>query len=87
MADEGVELREAAAVEQLVDPLPGGQLALRVLLVDRRVGGRMDRLLAGLTQVGELLLVGLWIALAHRRRRTRWQLRRLQADCGSDYEP
>jgi hypothetical protein len=34
VADEGVELLEGAGVEQLLDPLPGGVLALRMLLLD-----------------------------------------------------
>ena len=66
VADEGVELLEGAGVEQLLDPLAGGQLALRVLLLDRLLGGRVDRRLAQLAQVGELLLVGDRIPLAHR---------------------
>ena len=65
VADEGVELLERARVEQLLDPLAGGQLALRVLLLDRLLGGGVDRLLAQLPQVGELLLVGLGVLLAH----------------------
>ena len=48
VADEGVELPERARVEQLLDPLAGGQLALRVLLLDRVLGGRVDRLVAQL---------------------------------------
>ena len=62
VADEGVELLERARVEQLLDPLARGQLALRVLLLDRLLGGRVDRLLAQLAQVGELLLEGLGVA-------------------------
>ena len=58
VADEGVELLEGAGVEQLLDPLAGGHLALRVLLLDRLLGGGVDRRLAQLAQVGELLLVG-----------------------------
>ena len=58
VADEGVELLEGAGVEQLLDPLPSGHLALRVLLLDRLLGGGVDRRLAQLAQVGELLLVG-----------------------------
>ena len=67
VADEGVELLERAGVEQLLDPLAGGELALRVLLLDRLLGGRVDRLLAQLAQLGELLLVGLGELLAHGR--------------------
>ena len=65
VADEGVELLERAGVEELLDPLARGQLALGVLLFDRRLGGRVDRLLAKLAQVVELLFVGLRIRLAH----------------------
>ena len=39
---EGVELLERAGVEQLLDPLAGGQLALGVLLRDRVLGGGVD---------------------------------------------
>ena len=65
VADEGVELLERARVEQLLDPLARGQLALRVLLLDRLLGGRVDGLLAQLAQVGELLLEGDRVLLAH----------------------
>ena len=67
VADEGVELLEGAGVEQLLDPLAGGHLALRVLLLDRLLGGGVDRRLAQLAQVGELLVVGFGVLLAHRR--------------------
>ncbi len=46
--DEGVELLEGAGVEQLVDPLAGGELALLVLLLiafSGRVHGRLAQLL------------------------------------------
>ena len=43
VADEAVELLEGAGIEQLLDPLARGQLALRVLLLDRGLGGGMDR--------------------------------------------
>ncbi len=66
VADEGVELLEGAGIEQLLDPLAGGQLALRVLLLDRGLGGGVDRGLAELAQVGELLLECLGVLLAHR---------------------
>ena len=59
VADEGVELLEGAGVEQLLDPLAGGELALGVLLLDRRLGGGVDRRVAQLPQVAELLLEGL----------------------------
>ena len=58
VAHERVELLEGARVEQLLDPLTRGALALRVLLV-LGLGGGVDRLLAQLAQVGELLLIGL----------------------------
>ena len=65
VADEGVELLEGTGVEQLLDPLAGGHLALGVLLFHRGLGGGVDRLLAQLAQVGELLFVGDRVALAH----------------------
>jgi hypothetical protein len=53
MADERVELLERPGVQQLVDPLAGGQLALGVLLLLRlRIG--VDRLLAELLELREL---------------------------------
>ena len=66
VADEGVELLEGAGVEQLLDPLAGGHLALRVLLLHRLLGGRVDRFLAQLAQMGELLVVGFRVLSAHR---------------------
>ena len=66
VADEGVELLEGAGVEQLLDPLAGGHLALRVLLLHRLLGGRVDRRLAQLAQVGELLSWVSGFLLAHR---------------------
>jgi hypothetical protein len=65
VADEGVELLEGAGVEKLLDPLACGELALRVLLLDRLFGAGVDRLVAKLPQVGELLLVGDRVLLAH----------------------
>jgi hypothetical protein len=65
VADERVELLERPRVEQLLDPLARGELALRVLLLDSLLGGRVDRFLAQLAQVCELLLVGLGELLAH----------------------
>jgi len=64
MAHEGVELLEGARVEQLLDPLAGGVLALGVLLLDRGLRGGVDRLVAKLLELGELLLVGLGSLLA-----------------------
>jgi hypothetical protein len=64
MPDEGVQLLERARVEQLLDPLAGGQLALGVLLfLGLRVG--VGGLLAQLLEVAELLLVGLGRLLPH----------------------
>ena len=64
VAHERVELLERARVEQLLDPLAGGQLALGVLLLlGLRVG--VDRLLAQLVELRELLLVGLRRLLPH----------------------
>ena len=70
VAHEGVELLEGAGVEQLLDPLAGGELALGVLLLDRLLGGGVDRGLAQLLELGELLLVGLGGVLAPWRRRS-----------------
>ena len=68
VADEGVQLLERARVEQLLDPLAGGQLAAVVLLLlGLRV--RVDCLLAQLLELGKLLLIGLGRLLAHRGRR------------------
>ncbi len=64
VADERVELLERAGVEQLLDPLAGGQLALGVLLL-LRLRIRVDGLLAQLLELGELLLVGLGRLLSH----------------------
>jgi hypothetical protein len=64
---EGVELLERAVVEQLLDPLARGELALRVLLLHRLLGRRVDRLVAQLSELGELLLVCLGDLLAHGR--------------------
>ncbi len=65
VADEGVDLLERAGVEQLVDPLAGGHLALRVLLVYGLRGGRVDRLVAQFAQELKLLFVGFGALLAH----------------------
>jgi len=46
-------------------PLAGRQLSLLVLLCDRLLGGRMDRLVAKLPQLSELVLVGLGELPAH----------------------
>ncbi len=66
VTDEGVELLERTGIEQLFDPLARGHLALRVLLLDRRLRGGVNRGLAQLAQVGKLLLVGFGVSLAHR---------------------
>ena len=56
VAHERVELLERAGVEQLLDPLAGGHLALRVLLGDRVLGRGVGRLEAQLLELRELLL-------------------------------
>src|SRR5204863_9259481 len=66
VAHEGVELFERAGVKEPLDALAGGELALRVLLLYRVRGGGVDRLLAELAKLGQLLLVRLGEALAHR---------------------
>jgi hypothetical protein len=68
VADEGVELLEAAGVEELGDPLAGGVLALAVLLVDPRAV-RVGGLGAELLEVGDLLVEGLRRLLAELARR------------------
>ena len=50
MPDELVDLLEGALVEQGVETLPGGQLALLVLACDRPLAPRVQRLLAELSQ-------------------------------------
>ena len=65
VAHVGVELLEGARVEQLLDPLAGRVLALRVLLLHRLLGGVVDRGVAQLLQPGELLFVRLEGFLAH----------------------
>ena len=66
VADVGVELLERARVEQLLDPLARGVLALRVLLLHRLLGGVVDRGVPQLLELLELLCVGLEGFLAHR---------------------
>ena len=56
MPGEQVDLVERAFVEEVVDALPGEQLALGVLALDRSRGPRMVGLLASLEQVVELVL-------------------------------
>jgi hypothetical protein len=63
VTDEGVELLEAAGVEQLLDPLARGVLALRVLLLDRGLRA-LERVVAQPLELGDLLLVGLGCLLA-----------------------
>ena len=67
MADVRVELLEGAGVEQLLDPLAGRVLALRVLLLHRLLGGVVDGGVAQLLELLELLYVRLEGFLAHGR--------------------
>src|SRR5205085_10683178 len=67
VAHERVELLERSGVEQLLDPLPRRVLTPLVLLLDRLLGPGVDRLVANLLELGELLLVRLWRLVAHRR--------------------
>src|SRR5919198_4273424 len=63
--NERVELAERAGIEQLVDALAGGELALGMLLLDGLLGGGVDRRVAQPAQLGELLLVRIGDLLAH----------------------
>jgi hypothetical protein len=64
MAHERVELLEGARVEQLLHALPRCVLATSVLLL-LGLGGRVQRSLAQLLQLGELLVVGFGGLAAH----------------------
>ena len=68
VAHVGVELLERARVEQLLDPLARRVLALGVLLLHRRLRGVVDRRVAQLVELRELLFVGLGSSAAHGRR-------------------
>jgi hypothetical protein len=59
-----VEFDERALVEQGEDALPGGELALRVHLLDRGLADRVRSFLDPLAQVGELARGGVDIDLA-----------------------
>jgi hypothetical protein len=59
-----VELLEGARVEQLLDPFAGRVLALRVLLLDGGLRRVVDRGVAQLLELDELLFVGLGALLA-----------------------
>ena len=59
VAHERVELLEGAGVEQLLDSFARGVLPPLVLLGDGRLTASVDRLVAKLLELGELLLVGL----------------------------
>jgi hypothetical protein len=58
MGDEHVVFLEAALVEQHVDPLPRGQLALGVLAVDALLPAAQPRFAAPLLQLFEDVLHG-----------------------------
>src|SRR5690606_32969043 len=51
MLDEHVELFERAFVEEQVEPLPGGQLALSVLTVDPALAAAQARVFATLLEL------------------------------------
>ena len=69
VAHEHVELLEGARVEQLLDPLTRGVLAALVLLGDGLLGAGVDRLVAKLLELAELLGVRFRGLFAHRGRR------------------
>jgi hypothetical protein len=48
MADEHVDLLEGAFVEEMIDPLPGGQLPLFMLAIDSPATAGVKRLLTEL---------------------------------------
>jgi hypothetical protein len=56
---EHVGLEERARVEQRVDPLPGGELALGVLGLDRLPGAGVQRPLLALAELVDPFLHGL----------------------------
>src|SRR5438045_3067574 len=62
---ERVELSERAVVQEPLDALARCQLSLGVLLLDRFLGGRVQRLEAQLLELPQLLLVGLRNFLTH----------------------
>ena len=55
---EAVELDEAALVQQQLDPLPRGQLALRVLLLDAFLAAAQTGAVLHLAQAGDFVLMG-----------------------------
>ena len=66
MPDEAVELDERARVEQLLESLPGEQLAALALARDVLLAARVQRLLAQLLEPAKLRL-GRVVDLGHRR--------------------
>jgi hypothetical protein len=56
---EHVELVEGAGVEQVLDALPGEQLALGVLALDRPLGSGVEGLFLALLQLGQALTEGM----------------------------
>src|SRR5258708_9676427 len=65
MERKSVELHEGARVEQLVDPLPSGKLALVVLLLERG-DVALDRVVAPFAEQVAALLAGAHLAPGHR---------------------
>ena len=66
MAYKRVQFLKGARVEQLLEPLSRGVLALRVLLVDRLLGAGVDRLVLQLLKLGQFFLIGLGRLVTHR---------------------
>src|SRR6185312_14482731 len=72
-AEDGEILREdedGAAVDRAVAGNDGVAPGPVLLHLDSGLGGRVDRRLAQLAQVGELLVVGFGVSLAHRARKS-----------------
>ena len=72
---EHVELDEAALVEQVLDPLAGGELALLVLAGDRALGAGVEGRFLARCEVGQLLGHRVIHSSRGYKRRGRWSQR------------